>query len=292
MNAAITTSIVLLLVTWGQCCSHGGKNQKEITGRVDDRALSSAVVLILKEVDWPVDTTYADEKEYYGSIVHPKAVLVLSHPEFLLAPNQYTAIGGCPQVLNIDNNSNLEECQRKSISRVAPTGSTRLQTSMILILKEKFTMNDKINVISLAKSAKEVNSKNCYAFATTYLFNDKDTHLDYNALLMAVYKVNHTEDTVLLHQSNDGDFVHVHGGNLGYQHSAIRVRNVRSSPIVCERTDAPNAQGLISVSQIGFLNMDLWIADAKDEMDVEVEESSKKIYTDVPKINEVVSQIN
>lgn len=60
MNAALTTSIVLLLVTWGQCCSHGGKNQKETTGRVDDRALSSTVVLILKEVGWPIDTTYGN----------------------------------------------------------------------------------------------------------------------------------------------------------------------------------------------------------------------------------------
>lgn len=81
--------------------------------------------------------------------------------------------------MNIDNNSNLEDCQRKLISRIAPIRPTGSQT-MILILKEKFTMNDKVNVISLATSAKGLNFKNCYAFATTYLFNDQDAHLDYN----------------------------------------------------------------------------------------------------------------
>ncbi|XP_057326531.1 uncharacterized protein LOC130668317 [Microplitis mediator] len=292
MNAAIKTSIILLLVTWGQCCSHGNSNKKKIIGHADDLALSSTVVRIMKKIEWPVDGTYVEAREYYGSIIHPRAVITLPHEEMLIKSQEYTAVGGCPQVLNINNNFNLQECQHKSITNSTLIESKNSPSTLILILAEEFTMNNKVNLINLANSDKEINMLNCYAFATTYVFNEDDTSFDKNVLLMAVYKVRHTDETVIMHKDEDGDFVHVDGGESGFESSKLRLRNIRSSPIVCERNDASDDRKLSSYLQIGFLNIDMNLIELVEEkLDLEIEESAKHIYYDVPDINNAVSQL-
>lgn len=83
--------------------------------------------------------------------------------------------------MNINNNFNLKECQQKSITNSTLIKSENSPATLILILAEQFTMNNKVNFIHLAQSEKEINIENCYAFATTYVFNEDDAVVSNNS---------------------------------------------------------------------------------------------------------------
>ncbi|XP_057338512.1 uncharacterized protein LOC130676376 [Microplitis mediator] len=227
------------------------------------------------------------ENFYYGSLIHPKAVLFISifpkNSQYRAYHKTFIIIGGCQNFEIKDNNDTLaNNCQTREVADTLEgtyhgytNNSTQQQFFSLIILKTQFELNDKINVIELESYSSKIES-NCFI----PVFKNLYSHVNNRTVsTISSYDIKMIHDSGWIYLTEKGYFVDrkQRTESVLPQGHTWRFQHRIESPVICQRIYNPN-----KYTQIGALNV---FISPQEEKKAQIYQQS---YFDVARIYDVI----